>query len=106
MTTLNDFIGFFDKVDKRIRDEKITELLPKADLLKRVDFEGDSKNAPKKIVALEKALKAIAKDRDIKVGEVAFRGRAQPVGGEASSTRRAPSTSSIGNWRPRLSIAR
>ena len=25
MTTLNDFIGFFDKVDKRIRDEKITE---------------------------------------------------------------------------------
>ena len=66
MTTLNDFLGFFDKVDKRIRDEKITELLPKADLLKRVDFEGDSKNPPKKIVALEKALKAIAKDRDIK----------------------------------------
>ena len=66
MTTLNDFLGFFDKVDKRIRDEKITELLPKADLLKRVDFEGDSKNPPKKIVALEKALKAIAKDRGIK----------------------------------------
>jgi DNA gyrase subunit B len=59
MTTLNDFLGFFDKVDKRIRDEKITELLPKADLVKRVDFEGDSKNPPKKIVALEKALKAI-----------------------------------------------
>ena len=66
MTTLNDYIGFFDKVDKRIRDEKITELLPKADLVKRVDFEGDSKNPPKKIVALEKALKAIAKERDIK----------------------------------------
>ncbi len=29
MTTLNDFIGFFDKVDKRIRDEKITEVLPR-----------------------------------------------------------------------------
>ncbi len=66
MTTLNDFIGFFDKVDKRIRDEKITEVLPKADLLKRADFEGDSKNPPKKIVALEKALKGIAKDRAIK----------------------------------------
>ncbi|MFI5116901.1 MAG: DNA topoisomerase (ATP-hydrolyzing) subunit B [Terriglobales bacterium] len=66
MTTLNDFLGFFDKVDKRIRDEKISELLPKADLVKRVDFEGDSKSAPKKIVALEKALKAIAKDRGIK----------------------------------------
>ena len=66
MTTLNDFLGFFDKVDKRIRDAKITELLPKADLVKRVDFEGDSKNPPNKIVALEKALKGIAKDRDIK----------------------------------------
>ena len=66
MTTLNEYIGFFDKVDKRIRDEKITEVLPKADLAKRVDFEGDSKNPPKKIVALEKALKAIAKERGIK----------------------------------------
>jgi len=66
MTTLNDFIGFFDKVDKRIRDEKITELLPKADLMKRADFEGDSKTPPKKIVALGKALRAIAKERGIK----------------------------------------
>ena len=66
MTTLNDYIGFFDKVDKRIRDEKITEVLPPADLVKRVDFEGDSKNPPKKISALEKSLKAIAKDRGIK----------------------------------------
>ncbi len=66
MTTLNDYIGFFDKVDKRIRDEKITEVLPRADLVKRVDFEGDSMNPPKKIIALEKALKAIAKGRGIK----------------------------------------
>ncbi len=66
MTTLNDYIGFFDKVDKRIRDEKITELLSRADLVKRVDFEGDSKKPPQKIAALEKALKAIAKERGIK----------------------------------------
>src|SRR5271167_3908980 len=66
MTTLNDYIGFFDKVDKRIRDEKITEVLPRADLVKRVDFEGESKKAPQKITALEKALKAIAKERGIK----------------------------------------
>src|ERR1700723_1593858 len=38
MTTLNDYIGFFDKVNKRIRDEKIAELLSQADLGKRVDF--------------------------------------------------------------------
>ncbi len=66
MTTLNDYIGFFDKVGKRIRDEKITDLISKADLVKRVDFEGDSKKAPEKIAKLEKALKAIAKDRGLK----------------------------------------
>ena len=66
MTTLNDYIGFFDKADKRIRDERITELLPKADLVKRIDFEGESRTPPKKILDLEKALKAIAKDRGIK----------------------------------------
>ncbi len=82
MTTLNDYIGFFDKVNKRIRDEKITELLPKADLVKRVDFEGDSKKPPKKIAALEKALKAIAKERDIKSVSPALRRRAQPVGAD------------------------
>ncbi len=72
MTTLNDYIGFFDKVDKRIRDQQITEVLPKADLVKRVDFEGDSKSPSKKIVALGKALKAIQKDRGIKSVEERF----------------------------------
>ena len=66
MTTLNDYISFFDKVDKRIRDERITDVLPRADLVKRVDFEGDSKTPPKKILDLEKGLNAIAKERAIK----------------------------------------
>ena len=26
MATLNEYLGFFDKVDKRIRNEKLTEL--------------------------------------------------------------------------------
>src|SRR5512132_1700559 len=60
MTTLNEYMTFFDKVDKRIRDEKITELMPKQDLGKRVDFEGDSKTPAKKVAQLEKSLKAIA----------------------------------------------
>ena len=72
MTTLNDYIGFFDKVDKRIRDEKITELLSRADLVKRTDFEGESKKAPEKIAKLEKALKAVQKDRAIKSIETRF----------------------------------
>src|SRR5881275_1034294 len=57
MTTLNDYLGFFDKVNKRIRDEKVTELLPRIGLSQRSDFEGDKKNPPAKITKLEKALK-------------------------------------------------
>ena len=72
MTTLNDYIGFFDKVDKRIRDERITELLSQADLVKRLDFEGDSRNPPKKVLALEKSLKSSQKDRGIKSIEKRF----------------------------------
>jgi DNA gyrase subunit B len=72
MTTLNDYIGFFDKVDKRIRDERITELLSRADLTKRADFEGESKKAPAKITALQKALKAVEKERQIKVKDPHF----------------------------------
>ena len=72
MTTLHDFIGFFDKVDKRIRDEKITELLSRSDLVKRADFEGDKKTPPQKITKLYKALKALEKDRAIKAKEPIF----------------------------------
>jgi DNA gyrase subunit B len=72
MNTLNDYIGFFDKVNKRIRDEKISDLLPRADLGKRADFEGDSKKPPVKVASLEKALKAIQKERSIKSIELQF----------------------------------
>jgi DNA gyrase subunit B len=66
MTTLNDYLGFFDKVNKRIRDEKVTELLPKVGLSQRSDFEGDKKSAPAKITKLEKALKTLAKANGVK----------------------------------------
>jgi len=49
MTVLNEYLVFFDKVDKRMRDDKVTELLPKLDLAKRTDFEGDKKDCPKKL---------------------------------------------------------
>jgi DNA gyrase subunit B len=67
MVNLNDYLGFFDKVNKRIRSEQITELLSKAGLTKRVDFEDDNKKPPQKITALEKALKAIEKNCGIAV---------------------------------------
>src|SRR5499427_8362478 len=48
MTTLNEYLGFVDKVNKRIRNEVITEMLPKFDLAKRAVFEGDKSHPAKK----------------------------------------------------------
>src|SRR5437588_4728427 len=70
MTTLNEYLTYFEKVDKRMRDETSTDLLPHHDLAKRADFEGDpaakEKTPPKKLVALEKKLKSMMKERDLK----------------------------------------
>jgi DNA gyrase subunit B len=70
MTVLNEYLVFFDKADKRLRDDKVTELLPKLDLAKRADFEGDKKTAPKKLEKLEKELRKIQKDRGFKSVEL------------------------------------
>ena len=72
MTTLNEYIGFVDKVNKRLRDEVITEMLPKFDLAKRADFEGESSRPAKKILDLEKALRSVMKDQGLKSVERRF----------------------------------
>src|SRR5205809_5667170 len=72
ITVLNEYLTFFDKVDKRLRDERVTELLPKLDLSKRADFEGDKKTAPKKIEKLERELKKLQKERNFKSVESRF----------------------------------
>ncbi len=69
---LKEYFGYFDKVNKRLRDEKVTELLPRLDLSKRTDFEGDKKAASKKIEKLEKELKKLQKERDFKSIESRF----------------------------------
>src|SRR6202161_4114521 len=66
MNVLDEYLKLFDKVDKRLRDERVTEILPKLDLSKRVDFEGDKKAAPKKIEKLERELKKLQKERGFK----------------------------------------
>jgi len=66
ITILNEYLTFFDKVNKRMRDEKVTEALPRLDLSKRVDFEGEKKNPPKKIAQLEKELKKLQKPQAFK----------------------------------------
>ena len=46
--------------------EKTTELIPKLDLAKRVDFEGDKNAPPKKVEKLERELKRLQKERGFK----------------------------------------
>src|SRR6266516_2402933 len=72
MTVLKEYLDLFVKVDKRLRDERVTELLPKLDLAKHTDFEGDKKTPPKKIEKLEKELKKLQKDRAFKSVEARF----------------------------------
>jgi DNA gyrase subunit B len=62
MTVLNEYLGFFDKVGKRLREDRVTSLLPKLDFAKRADFEGDKNTLPKKIEKLEKELKRLQKE--------------------------------------------
>src|ERR1700758_2507425 len=72
MSVLKEYLNFFDKVNKRLRDESVTELLPKMDFSKHADFEGDKKTPPKKIEKLEKELKKLQKDRKFKEVESRF----------------------------------
>jgi len=66
ITVLNEYLGFLDKVNKRIRAEQIAALLPKLDLAKRADFEGDKNTPSKKIEKLERELKRLQKDLKLK----------------------------------------
>jgi DNA gyrase subunit B len=72
ITVLNEYLTFHDKVNKRVRSERVTDLLPKFDLSKRADFEGDKKTPPKKLQQLEKQLKGLAKDCGFKSVELKF----------------------------------
>src|SRR5580693_1278017 len=72
MSVLKEYLNFFDKVNKRLRDESVAELLPRLDLSKHADFEGDKNNPPKKIEKLEKELKRLQKERKFKSVEAVF----------------------------------
>ncbi len=68
MSTLNEYLGFVEKVDKRIRNERLTEMLARAELTQRTDFA--SKNGgdiPQKLAALHKQLKELADEFQLKV---------------------------------------
>jgi DNA gyrase subunit B len=72
MSVLKEYLNFFDKVNKRLRDESVTELLPRMDFSKKADFEGDKKTPSKKVEKLERELKRLQKDRKFKSVESVF----------------------------------
>src|SRR6195256_2937922 len=72
MSVLKEYLGFFDRVNKRVRDDKITELLPKLDLARHADFEGDKKTPPKKLERLDREVKKLQKDRGLKSVDLKF----------------------------------
>ena len=66
MTKLNEYLGFFEKVNKHLREEGIAELLPRIDFTARTDFEGSEKSIPPKVKELEKRIKSLLKELGLK----------------------------------------
>jgi DNA gyrase subunit B len=68
MSTLNEYLGFVEKVDKRIRNEKLTELLARAELIHRADFASKAESeVPEKLAALHAKLTELADEFQFKV---------------------------------------
>ena len=67
MGTLNEYLGFVEKVDKRIRNEKLTELLARAELIHRADFASQSESeVPPKLASLHEQLTELADELQLK----------------------------------------
>ncbi|MGB7549910.1 MAG: toprim domain-containing protein, partial [Terracidiphilus sp.] len=70
MGTLNEYLSFVEKVDKRIRNEKLTELLARAELTHRADFASKAESeVPEKLVLLHTQLTELADEFQFKVHE-------------------------------------
>jgi DNA gyrase subunit B len=67
MGTLNEYLGFVEKVDKRIRNEKLTEMLARAELVNRADFASKANEVPEKLALLHTQLTELAEEFQFKV---------------------------------------
>jgi len=71
MATLDEYLGFVERVDKRIRNEKLTELLARAELVHRADFASKAESeVPPKLARLHEELSELADDFQIKVNDL------------------------------------
>ena len=73
MGTLDEYLGFVERVDKRIRNERLTEVLARAELLHRTDFASKAddveREIPSKIADLYTQLLEQADEFQLKVAE-------------------------------------
>ena len=70
MGYLNEYLAFVEKVDKRIRNEQLTELIARAELTHRADFTSKSGNeVPAKLAQLHEDLVKVADEFEIKVSK-------------------------------------
>ena len=73
MGTLDEYLGFVERVDKRIRNERLTEVLARAELLHRTDFASKDddveREIPSKIADLYTQLLEQADEFQLKVAE-------------------------------------
>jgi DNA gyrase subunit B len=70
MATLDEYLGFVERVDKRIRNEKLTELLARAELVHRADFASQAESdVPPKLARLHEELTELADEFQFKVNE-------------------------------------
>jgi DNA gyrase subunit B len=68
MGILDEYLGFVERVDKRIRNEKLTELLARAELIHRADFASQAESdIPPKLALLHTQLTELADEFQIKV---------------------------------------
>ena len=81
MNVLDEYLKLFDKVDKRLRDERVTELLPKLDLSKTSRFRRRQENRPQENREAGKRTEEAAKRAQLQGSRKPFRRRAQSVGG-------------------------
>src|SRR6202046_3479202 len=62
MSVLKEYLNFFDKVNKRLRDESVTELLPRMDFSKHADFEGHEKETAENCEKVKEVEKGVEKE--------------------------------------------
>jgi DNA gyrase subunit B len=68
MGYLNEYLSFVEKVDKRIRNERLTELLARAEFTHRADFASKSgSDVPPKLAQLHDQLVEMADDFQFKI---------------------------------------